>query len=255
MERTRNARKDPLASSVKRCVLDNPGRVRVSSPLYRQHDRIGAVQPPPTADRYVVTVGALLCLERFARSPVAGGSYQLLSVRHGAFRVMAAGDRRATLCTAAVIPPGARYAVEGCSLPMARLFVDAESATGRRLRDELATTAGSGPAPWIAVGERLVEPSFWNILDPATFAAAIQRMLANLDRAPPHLGLPRRALTRWSRLERYTRLRCDGAPIAAAARDAGFPTARRFFHTIERHFGLGESDLADPYRWTAAETR
>lgn len=134
------------------------------------------------ADRYIVGLGVLIRSDRGSRSSSAASCFEILSAGRRPFRLRAADETHAALCTRAIIPPGARYVIEGDDVQLATVFVDADGTLGRRARYEIDATNRSGSTAWIDVGERLVPPDLWTHVEADDSPTAVRRLATALDR-------------------------------------------------------------------------
>ena len=131
---------------------------------------------------YAVDIGRLLKLELGVGRAAGGGrAIELVSVRDGSMRIVAAGEERGVTCPAAVIPPHASFSIRDVNAPLARLFVEPDSDHGRRLMLELSRAPMRGSPSWAKLGRQLIDRAAWVDFDRTRYAAGSDKMLARAE--------------------------------------------------------------------------
>ena len=135
------------------------------------------------AERYVVTLGAIVCLhaEGFAAKP--SRCFDVVTVPWGGFRLTIAGDARGVVCNRIVIPPSIRYSVGEPSAELCRFLVEPVSNVGRRLRYDLGLTGSRSVGAWADSGRRLVDPASASAVRRGTWQEVVRKTFARVD--PP----------------------------------------------------------------------
>ena len=156
---------------------------------------------------FAVDVGRLLKLDLGLGRPAGGGTaIEVVSVREGTMRIVAAGEDHGVLCSAAIIRPHQSFAIRDVTSLLARVFIEPDSDRGRRIGLEIEREPPHGSATWAKLGRQLVDQTAWRDFDderfsdgvtkllsrvvtrersPDTWDPAVQRLMAELERSLP----------------------------------------------------------------------
>ncbi len=212
---------------------------------------------------------------RGALAPTALHRHHAAQVMTGAGVALedALGGRRSV--TAAVIPPDAPHRIAAPSADVTIVYLDAQSATGRRLRaattgggvDSWAREATGGSAPLELVHgldattppaprHRAVTRAL-RLLEASHDLPKVSALAASVGISPRRLrqvfvediGLPPRAYLRWCRVRRAAEAIARGANLTRAAHEAGFVDGAHLNRVFRRFFGIAPSELLGAVRW------
>lgn len=132
--------------------------------------------------RYVVTLGALACIEASPFAAPGSRCFAVLAVENGRFRVTVGNESSGAACDRIVIPPGIRHSVADSTCDVLRLLVEPGGNVGRRLRYALSSEASGTPSGMIDTARRLVEPPQWAAARRGTWQAVVRDMFVRVDR-------------------------------------------------------------------------
>lgn len=136
------------------------------------------------ADRYIVTLGVLVCIEPSPFASEPSRSLTVLTAAAGGFRISVNGESRGAVCDVIVIPPGTRYSIADSTAEILRFLVEPGGNVGRRLRYALKSDPKRGSTAMIDVGRRLVEHPQVSAMRRGTWHTTVRTMFARID--PPN---------------------------------------------------------------------
>lgn len=197
------------------------------------------------AEQYVVTLGALLCVESPPFASAAGRCFAVLTVEGGGFRVTTDRESTGAVCDRIVIPPGVGYSVADSTAYVLRFLVEPGGNVGRRLRYALSSEAKANFGTWIDTARRLVEKPLTSAIRRGTWQAVVRNTFARIDRpAAPQSGdvvLLQRLV---GAMERDVHGRVATTTLAARLG----VSADRLSQTLSRHVGLPTRQFIQWYR-------